>query len=465
MSGIDLIVIAIGLGAGGIAVFLLRALFREVGTKPAGRSPVRATQASGNSPRSQSDVTGFSSSTQSFPTHAATSPPMLSTEDYRTSSEQHDSLTPAQILVNGSGQYGGGSVKEAITNTLQPTLGQERTARFISFINFKGGVGKSTLAVEIAASLAQHFGKRVLLVDLDPQTNATFFLMDHNKWQSWQETNGSIKTLFEAYLAGRGANFNVSQVIKKDLLSHAGNSLAPQLELLPSHLALIQIDVQLAAKTTTGEGIFGDLAIIRQALQQVQEQYDYVIFDCPPNFNLVTQNGLFASDAYIIPAIPDYLSTLGINLIQGEVERFSHQIRQALAPSGGTFTGPELKGIVFTRVRVRSRSPLRFVDLHERRIQEVYRTNPELAFKNFISEAVRFAEAPERRLPVSLSSRPEDRDARNEILHLTEEFIERLGGAVTRQSAESPPVLSQVERGSAQSTKLFPSPRVDEGHR
>jgi hypothetical protein len=116
-------------------------------------------------------------------------------------------------------------------------------------------------------------------------------------------------------------------------------------------------------------------------------------------------------------------------------------------------------------VRVRSRSPLRFVDLHERRIQEVYRTNPELAFKNFISEAVRFAEAPERRLPVSLSSRPEDRDARNEILHLTEEFIERLGEAVTRQSAEPPPVLSQVERSSAQSTKLFPPPHVDEGHR
>lgn len=187
------------------------------------------------------------------------------------------------------------------------------------------------------------------------------------------------------------------------------------------------------------------MAIIRQALQQIQDQYDYILFDCPPNFNLVTQNGLFASDAYVIPAIPAYLSTLGIDLIQGEVGRFSQRIRQALTTGGGTFTGPELKGIIFTRVRVRSRNPLRFVDLHERCIQEVYRTNPELAFKNFISEAVRFAEAPERRLPVCLSPRPEDRDARAEILHLTEEFIGRFGGSVNTHSAEiSEPDMSGV---------------------
>jgi chromosome partitioning protein len=299
-------------------------------------------------------------------------------------------------------------------------------------------VGKSTLAVEIATSLAKHFGKRVLLLDLDPQTNATFYLMDHSKWQSWQETNGSLKTLFEAYLENRGNSFNVSQVIKKDLLSQKGTSLVPGLELLPSHLALIQIDIQPAAKMTRGEEAFNNLAIIRHALQQVQDQYDYILFDCPPHFNLVTQNGLFASDAYVIPAIPDYLSTLGISLIKAEVDRFSNHLCQELSSSGGTFSGPELKGIIFTRVRVRSRTPLRFIDLHERRIQEVYRTNPELVFKNFISEAVRFAEAPERHLPVCLSTRSEDRDARTEFLRLTEEFVERVSKPEQPQDAEHP---------------------------
>jgi chromosome partitioning protein len=318
-------------------------------------------------------------------------------------------------------------LKEDTVHTLFSDLKGERKARFISFINFKGGVGKSTTAVETAASLAKNYGKRVLLIDLDPQTNATFYLMDHAEWESWQQTNGSLKTLFDAYLAGQGDSFDVSRIIKKDLLCHGGTPLAPGFELLPSHLALVQIDIQLAAKATVGESVFSSQAIIRQALQRVQDQYDYVIFDCPPNFNLVTQNGLFASDGYVIPAIPDYLSTLGINLIQGEVNRFSDRIRNALAMFGGTFAGPELKGIIFTRVRLRSRSPLRFIDLHERRIHEVVRTNPDVVFKNFISEAVRFAEAPERQLPVSLSPRIEDRDARNEFVRLAEEFIQRVG--------------------------------------
>jgi chromosome partitioning protein len=325
------------------------------------------------------------------------------------------------------------------TPSLWSGLGPERSAHFVSFINFKGGVGKSTCAVEIAACLAKHYGKRVLLIDLDPQTNATFYLMDYSEWEQWQQEAGSLKTLFDAYLAGNGEHFDVSRIIKKDLLCHGGGSLVPGLELLPSHLALVLIDIQLAAKATVGEAVFSSQAIIRQALQQVQHRYDYIIFDCPPNFNLVTQNGLFASDSYIIPAIPDYLSTMGINLIHGEVHRFSERVRNALAMFGGTFCGPELRGIIFTRVRVRSRNPLRFVDLHERRIQETYRTVPDRVFKSFISEGVRFAEAPERQMPVSISPRIDDRDARQEFVSLTAEFIARMEGKERPGAADEHP--------------------------
>jgi chromosome partitioning protein len=352
------------------------------------------------------------------------------------SGEKDKDVDPVLVVTGNAKRRKSELLKEDTVHTLFSDLKGERKARFISFINFKGGVGKSTTAVETAASLAKNYGKRVLLIDLDPQTNATFYLMDHAEWESWQQTNGSLKTLFDAYLAGQGDSFDVSRIIKKDLLCHGGMPLAPGFELLPSHLALVQIDIQLAAKATVGESVFSSQAIIRQALQRVQDQYDYVIFDCPPNFNLVTQNGLFASDGYVIPAIPDYLSTLGINLIQGEVNRFSDRIRNALAMFGGTFAGPELKGIIFTRVRLRSRSPLRFIDLHERRIHEVIRTNPDVVFKNFISEAVRFAEAPERQLPVSLSPRIEDRDARNEFVRLAEEFIQRVDGKEHSRDAD-----------------------------
>ncbi len=443
MLWLDPVVIAIGLGAGVIAAILIRELLR---TQTTGH-PTRIAQSGGNPLRARSATGDRSTAPPNFSSPLKTRPPELGANDRNRTSPEHsshlnppqDSLThTSQDPLNNSGRSANGALKEETGNTLWADLKGERSARFISFINFKGGVGKSTLAVEIAASLAQHFGKRVLLVDLDPQMNATFYLMDHSKWQSWQETNGSLKTLFEAYLAGQGSTFKVSQVIKKDLLSQKGTSLVPNLELLPSHLALIQVDVQLAARMSKEKEALSNLAIIRHALQQVQDQYEYVLFDCPPHFNLVTQNGLFASDAYVIPAIPDYLSTLGIGLIQAEIGRFSHRIRQTFSILSGAFAGPELKGIIFTRVRVRNRTPLRFIDLHERRIQEVYRTNPELVFKSFISEAVRFAEAPERQLPISLSSRPEDRDARDEFKRLTEEFLDRLGGQEKLQSAEHP---------------------------
>jgi len=81
----------------------------------------------------------------------------------------------------------------------------------------------------------------------------------------------------------------------------------------------------------------------------------------PPNFNLVTPEWLICERWLVIPAIPDYLSTLGIHLIQGEVNRSLIASAKALAMFGGIFTGPQLEGIIFTRVRLRSRVPLRFM--------------------------------------------------------------------------------------------------------
>jgi chromosome partitioning protein len=483
MTGLDPLVIVIGVLAGVIVILLIRTL-SQPRIQPSGH-PVRPTVATGTTlpMQSISDIGGKPPTPRNVSPRAEPSPPLPVAGDREGASPGPYTFPPtASLNAETSLENEGGSesgvriitvsgdkelsehapspalsygrrktdlFKEDTVKTLWSDLKHERTARFISFINFKGGVGKSTTAVETAACLAKHYGKRVLLIDLDPQTNATFYLMDHAEWESWQQTNGSLKTLFDAYLAGQGDSFDVSRVIKKDLLCHGGTPLAPGFELLPSHLALVQIDIQLAAKATIGEAVFSSQAIIRQALQRVQDQYDYIIFDCPPNFNLVTQNGLFASDGYVIPAIPDYLSTLGINLIQGEVNRSSERIRNALAMFGGTFAGPELKGIIFTRVRLRSRTPLRFIDLHERRIHEVYRTNPDVVFKNFISEAVRFAEAPERQLPVSLSPRIEDRDARNEFIRLAEEFIERVDGKEHSRGTDEHPWAS-TETGEYQ---------------
>ena len=79
-------------------------------------------------------------------------------------------------------------------------------------------------------------------------------------------------------------------------------------------------------------------------------------------------------------AIPDYLSTLGISLIQGEVSGFSKRLGTAMSMFGGLFSGPALRGVIFTQVRLRSKKPPRFIDLHERRLHEVHRRQTQLSF-------------------------------------------------------------------------------------
>ena len=111
-------------------------------------------------------------------------------------------------------------------------------AKVVSFINYKGGVGKTTMAVETAATLSRKFGFKVLVVDLDPQTNASFYLVTEEDWENWVNSNGSLKDIFNAAI--REDEFEASNVILADLYNC--------LDLLPSHLDLLPIDLELAAK-------------------------------------------------------------------------------------------------------------------------------------------------------------------------------------------------------------------------
>ena len=111
-------------------------------------------------------------------------------------------------------------------------------AEIASFINYKGGVGKTTLAVETAATLAREHGFKVLVMDLDPQTNASFYLMTEEGWRVWAEQKGSLKEILQSAI--RDEPFDASQVIRENLHDC--------LDLLPSHLDLLPMDLELAAK-------------------------------------------------------------------------------------------------------------------------------------------------------------------------------------------------------------------------
>src|SRR5258708_5690917 len=157
----------------------------------------------------------------------------------------------------------------------------------ITILNFKGGVGKTTCSVEISAALAKRFGRRTLLVDLDPQASATFYVMEQDHWRSWKDLKGSTYDLFNQ----RERTFPIRNAIVHDVLQNKSSVFG--FDLLPSNPDLVDVDLRLAD--------FVGHTILQRYLDDVRDDYDYIICDCPPNFNPVTKNSLWASDSYVIP--------------------------------------------------------------------------------------------------------------------------------------------------------------------
>lgn len=136
-------------------------------------------------------------------------------------------------------------------------------ATVVSFINYKGGVGKTTISVEMAASLAYHEKKKVLLADLDPQTNATFYLISPGDWQDWADKNGTLKNIFSSASADPPQPFDPKDAIMQNVLKHPRYGETVTLDLLPSHLELMAADMDLAmrfgAKGLEGRKLLGQL--------------------------------------------------------------------------------------------------------------------------------------------------------------------------------------------------------------
>jgi chromosome partitioning protein len=196
----------------------------------------------------------------------------------------------------------------------------------VSCVNLKGGVGKTTLAVNMAAYFGGK-GKKVLLIDLDPQTNATFSCMTVDEWEAHAKAEGTVADLLGArhHANASAEQKKASQVIRKNVFTNV--------DLIPSHLDLFTIDLDMAGATARETRL-------RKALQEVADDYDLVVCDCPPNLTIPTQNALAASSYFIVPISADYLSALGIGILLRRITQLSEDLDQEM----------KLAGIVISRV-------------------------------------------------------------------------------------------------------------------
>ena len=198
--------------------------------------------------------------------------------------------------------------------------------KVVSFVNLKGGVGKTTLAVSFATYCARA-GKKTLLIDVDPQTNATLWVLGFNKWQEHAANKGTVSDLLGLadHKKADGKKKSPADVLIKKVGTFG-------FDIIPSHLELFTIDFDLASAPLK------ELKL-KKAMSEVLINYDYIILDCPPNLTIPTQNALAFSTHYVVPTGTDYLSALGIALLINRVAKLGEELDNE----------PALAGIVFSK--------------------------------------------------------------------------------------------------------------------
>jgi len=204
----------------------------------------------------------------------------------------------------------------------------------ISFINQKGGVDQTKTVVAVAEILAQEDRKHVLVIDLDPQSDATVALISEEKWEEMDKNGQTIPQLFEDRLYPQNEpKFNIEKAIVRSV-STIKDGIS-RLDLLPSSIRLIEIQEKIPMMVALDDNFINyPLEILRGAIQPVIDRYDYIIIDCPPNLGTVTKNALRISTGYLIPAVPNIISTRGIYQIVSTVERLSQDIGRPILSLG-----------------------------------------------------------------------------------------------------------------------------------
>ena len=281
-------------------------------------------------------------------------------------------------------------------------------ATVLAFINYKGGVAKTTSAYHIGCWLAGPREKRVLLIDIDPQTNLTFLCASVEDWQKRKKRPGTIPHMYKRYVDRKP--IDAKRYIWREPIRLRDKRRHPRVHLVPCDIDLIGEDIatggivgvhpSMAKLKEQAENVLRDRQFLCRVVEEVSSDYDYIIIDCPPNLYLMTQNALLASDYYIVTAIPDHLSTIGLNTLQRKVGEMDKMLKSAATLAGRpSIEYAELGGILFVRVRIGGQV---MTNAHADKMAEVRATFGDKCFDTHTTELIGYAEAAANSLPVWL---------------------------------------------------------------
>ena len=230
-------------------------------------------------------------------------------------------------------------------------------SRVIAIANQKGGVGKTTTSTNLSASLAE-LGKKVLVVDIDPQGNATSGLgIDKNNLEN---------TLYELFVG----ECELEECLISDALEN--------LSVLPSNVNLSGAEIELI-------GVDKREYILKKNLEKIRDNYDYIIIDCPPSLNILTVNALSAADSVLVPIQCEYYALEGLSQLVYTINLVKKRLNPNLT----------MEGVVFTMYDARTNLSLEVVENVKNNLkQNIYKT--------IIPRNIKLAEAPSRGMPINI---------------------------------------------------------------
>lgn len=302
----------------------------------------------------------------------------------------------------------------------------------VSVINYKGGVGKTTLVANLAAELAWR-GKTVLAMDMDPQASLTFSFVKPDEWSADLSASGTIMEWYQSFDSATPVSL-ASLVMTPTVVNRSVSRKGGRIDMIPSHLGLINVDLELASELGGGSmtqvkkkylSVHGRLA--RALAEPEFEHYDVVLVDCPPNFNIVTKTAIVASDQILIPAKADYLSTLGIDYLRRSLDELVSSYNEWVEHgASGDYDAidPEILGVVFTMIAYYAKKP---IQAHRGFISAARRLGVPVFSTNVRENKTLYASAPQYGVPVVLNGDPSAQKIVNEVEALTTEFMKRAG--------------------------------------
>ena len=250
--------------------------------------------------------------------------------------------------------------------------------RVIAITNQKGGVGKTTTAINLSAALAS-LGQKVLALDMDPQGNMTSGLgVDKSEVE---------KTIYDIFIG----NQEIEDCIYKEVIEN--------LDVLPSNINLSAAEIELI-------GIDDKEYIIKKEVDKIKDKYDYVVIDCPPALSMLTINAMTTADTVLVPIQCEYYALEGLSQLVHTIELVKERLNPELS----------IEGVVFTMYDARTNLSLQV-------IEEVKKHLPNNVYRSIIPRNVRLSEAPSHGLPITMYDE-KSKGAESYIL-LAEEVMER----------------------------------------